>query len=602
METLRQKKVFFAFGGLGGFAIGAQRAEMHLGGRRMGVKVIGGVDIDAAACANFEMFTGVKQTCADITTMTVLDLERAADFELPDIVVITAPCKGSTKLITDEKAEEPHYQALNQLAIRFLKLALAAGWRPAFWIFENVPNVTTRARKMIAEMKKLLRSIGCLFSDDYRNLGEDGGLAQQRLRWIMVARDPEQVPGLLYQPPKKRIRACGEVIAGMPLPNDPNAGPLFALPEISWINWLRLANIPPDGDHRDLPGVLAAYQARREVFRRYHLSAWTSCAPTLGGPGTNGPYGLCDVRLGCEAWAGAYGVKSPGSPADCITAHMKIDNRPAAIAVCAADLLPQKGNAAMHWNKYGVRSAGSPAGAVIGATRVGSGAPSFADPMPGQWFGGALGVVSMASHAGTITSRGSVTTGAFACADLRVPRAFDKAYGVVGQGQAHTIACNTAAGCGAYAFADTRRQPIHGGVGLLSLDEAMRTTEEPGPWAVYDRCAPFAPLITIGDPKRPPSAVPVILSRWNTWNRPFVDAELMALQSIPWQVDGKIVRLAGSGHTSWREQIGNAFPPDAAEAFTGRLLMAFLEADLGAFSLSGAGGVWVDRPEAGALQ
>jgi len=608
---MKRKKFFFAFGGLGGFAYGAQQSEMHLHGVRMGVEVLGGVDIDQAACDNFEMFTGVKQTCADVTTMTVRDLMRAAQDQSPDVLVITAPCKGSTKLITDEKAAEPYYVALNQLAIIFLKLAFAAGWKPAFIIFENVPNVTTRARLMIDEMKQIMGAEGYLFSDDYRNLGEDGGLGQQRTRWIMVGRLPSKVAQPLYQPPKKRIRSCGEIIEHMLMPNDPDGGPLFKLPNLSWINLLRLALIPPDGDHRDLVGVLKEHQARREVFRRYHMTAWSSSIPTLGGPGTNGPYGVCDVRLGCKAWAGAYGVVSASSPCDCITSHMKVDNRPAAIAdtrVCdPSSIIPQSGNDGLHWNKYNVRAMGSSAHAVIGATRVGSGAPSVADVRPtkgnglgrgGGWFPGALGVVSMATSAPTITSRASVSTGRFSCADLRVPRAFDKDYGVVATKPAHTIACNTAAGCGAYAWADKRVEPIHGGVGMLSIDEAMLTTEVPGPWAIYDRCAPFTPLSVIDDPKRPPrGAVPVILSPYNTWNRPFVDAELLALQGLPWRMRGKVVTLAGSGHTAWREQIGNAFPATAATAFTDRLLVAFLESETDTWRLGGSG-IWVDRQEA----
>jgi hypothetical protein len=74
------------------------------------------------------------------------------------------------------------------------------------------------------------------------------GLAQHRRRFLLVARLKKSVPCFIYQPPKKRVRGCGEVLGALPLPEDESAGELHKLPKLSWLNWVRLALIPAGGD------------------------------------------------------------------------------------------------------------------------------------------------------------------------------------------------------------------------------------------------------------------------------------------------------------------------------------------------------------------
>ena len=92
-----------------------------------------------------------------------------------------------------------------------------------------------------------------------------------------------RVPPLPYQPFRKRVRACGEVLGPLPMPGDPSAGPMHVLPRISWLNWVRLALIPAGGDWRDLPGVLESGQARREKFKRHRMEKWGAPVDTIGG-------------------------------------------------------------------------------------------------------------------------------------------------------------------------------------------------------------------------------------------------------------------------------------------------------------------------------
>lgn len=79
-----------------------------------------------------------------------------------------------------------------------------------------------------------------------------------------------------------------------------------------------------------------------------------------------------------------------------------------------------------------------------------------------------------------------------------------------------------------------------------------------------------------------------------TWHRPFTTLELAALQSlvdpedswVPWQFDGE-------SDQAWRERIGNAVPPDAAQAIADAMGTTLLLAWAGeTFQLSAAP-VWV---------
>jgi site-specific DNA-cytosine methylase len=87
-----------------------------------------------------------------------------------------------------------------------------------------------------------------------------------------------------------------------------------------------------------------------------------------------------------------------------------------------------------------------------------------------------------------------------------------------------------------------------------------------------------------------------IISEDGTWHRPFSTCELAALQSLinpedHWSDDPKIqaeidlmnaralgIKFAGESDSAWRERIGNAVPPDAAEAIASEMGRTLLNA------------------------
>jgi hypothetical protein len=131
---------------------------------------------------------------------------------------------------------------------------------------------------------------------------------------------------------------------------------------------------------------------------------------------------------------------------------------------------------------------------------------------------------------------------------------------------------------------------------------------------------------SVADPRVQPEVLPAavdkllarILSEDGTWHRPFTTLELAALQSLfvpeeHWSRDPRDqaeidqrhatqcgFQLDGESDGAWRERIGNAVPPAAAEAIAsemGRTLLLAMSGET--FQLSSAP-IWV-RPVAMAL-
>lgn len=524
--------VFCPFPGLGGGARGFLDAEVRLLGVEARFRCLGGIDIDAEACEDFTALTGSPALCADIKDVTPQQLRAFAGATAPDVVFLSPPCKGASGLLSAKKAATAKYRRMNALALAWTKLMLAAwGDRPPrLVLLENVPRLKQRAARMLAAVRAHLKRAGYVFSDGFHDCGELGGLAQRRRRYLLVARHAGRVAPLLYQPPKKRVRACGEVLSKLPMPTTPEAaeyGRIHEMPRLSWVNWVRLALIPAGGDWRDLAGVLAENQERRDVHRRHHVEHWDDPSVTVAGSGSNGPSGVADPRI------------------------LDVGVGPNA-----------------HRNKYSVRSWTGPGATVIGATRPGSGGPSVADP--------------------------------------RVRTGFDRSYSVLPwTDPANTIAGGSHPGQGAFSVGDPRiaSTPRVGAYGVIPWEEAAKTVTgaariDNGAWAVCDPRLSDEPVMVIRDVRRAPDAVPIIAAADGTWHRPLTTLELAALQGLPTRMpDGAPLRLAGTSVSAWRERIGNAVPPPAAQAIAERMLIALVESDLSAFSLHGDTEVWVS-PEA----
>lgn len=555
----------FPFCGLGAGARGFLDAHVELLGRRGEFRAIGGIDSSADACADFEELTGAPSMCADIGCMTVDDLRAFAGQRAPDVVFMSPPCKGFSGLLSKSVSRQPKYQRMNRLVLYWIELMLGA-WSdpPGLVLLENVPRIASRGADLLARVRELLGEAGYVFHDQTHDCGELGGLAQHRQRYLLVARHPRRVPPLLYQPPKRRVRGCGEVLGTLPLPEDPAAGPLHRMPRISWLNWVRLALIPAGGDWRDLPGVLDEGQQRRESWKRHAVEAWRQPSGTVSGGGSNAVGAVADPRLN-RHW-NKYSVAPWRAPARTVIGATRPGSGAPAVADPRLTCAPRSGS-------YGVCAWDGPARTVIGSARVDNAEAAVADSRPGQWFRGTLGVSAWGSPSGTVTGMAAPSRGEFSVADPRVKRAFDAGYAVLRwQDAARTIAGESSVGCGAYSVADPRVEDLAPGLRQVTDDELEAAAAHP---------------------RRPPPFLPVIIAADGTWHRPMTTLELAALQGIPSRVDGEPLELAGRSVSGWRERIGNAVPCPVARVIAEQMIVSLIEAEVDAASLHD-GAVWVE--------
>lgn len=559
MTTELTCTVLCPFGGSGGGALGFLDAEVRLLGAVGRFRCLGSIDVDAVACEDFERLTGSSAWCADVEAITPEEIRARFGQRAPDVVFSSPPCKGSSRLLSAKKAQTEKYARMNELALVWTRTMLAA-WPdpPPLVLVENVPGLPTRARKMLRELRKLLRAAGYVLHASTHDCGEIGGLAQRRKRYLLVARHPKKCPPILYQPPKRRVRACGEVLEQLPMPATVAArewGGLHEMPRLTWRNWLRLAHIPAGGE-----GVLAAGQPRREVFGKHRVEGWDASVGAVAGPGSNGVCNVSDPRgpLGCAPRAGnwsTYGVAPWDEPLGVVAGESSPNNGRYSVADprLALRCAPRPGAYGVApWDEPSKRErprVGDRDGSVVD---LGSGRPAAADPRVAP---------NLAD-------------------DLRVSTAYDAGYGVLRWDEAaRTVAGKSAMGCGAYAVAEPRERLVDD-ARVMSLGEALALDLDPA--------------------KRPPF-VPVIVARDGTWHRPLTLLELAALQSYPARVAGEPIRFAGT-RTQVAEHIGNSVPPHAARAIADQMLTALVQARLEAFALS-AGAVWVspeDRADAGA--
>ncbi|EKQ6369258.1 DNA cytosine methyltransferase [Pseudomonas aeruginosa] len=614
--------------GLGGGAAGFNRARPRVGNVEAEWVCLGGIDVDPAGLRDFERLAGVPGTLLDLFTRdqyvrfhgkeppagwreaTPEDIRRAAGGRRPDAVFISSPCKGASGLLSEKMSLTPKYQALNELTLRCIWL-MGEAWADdpvPLIVFENVPRLASRGRHLLDQINSLLGGFGYAVAETTHDCGELGGLAQSRKRFLLVARHVEKVPPFLYEPEKKSLRAVGDILGRMPLPGDIDAaGPMHRVPSLQWKTWVRLALVRAGSDWRSLNDLAVEDGYLRDliIVPEYQagymgVHGWNDSMGTIAGRSgpTNGAFSVADPRApanalqyqqyGVRRWtdtSGAIiGVKSPGQG-----------------TYSVADPRGQS------FGKYPVTDWDGPSGTVIAASTTGQGAFAVADPRPGGVrHNNVFRVVSMGSHAGTVTGGHSPSSGGQAVADPRYhnwhPGASSRKLHVGEWGSATgTVTGSQQVASGALSIADPRvldrtkgdAYLTGGHYGVVGFDQSAGAVSasarhDNGRWSVADPRMPAAnDRLTC-----------IIQSLDGTWHRPFTTLELAALQSLV-DPEEQLV-LDGLSDSDWRERIGNAVPPAAAEAIAGVMGTTLLLAEAGETFMLSNMPIWV-RPVAVAL-
>lgn len=639
---------FYPFCGLGLGARGWLKARGRLGSDQARFINLGGIDNDPDACADFELLTGKKALCRNIAEVTVKELREYAGDRRPDAAFTSPPCKGFSRLLGGKKALEPYYQALNMLVYQGLFL-MCEGWDepPPLIVLENVPGIMSRGAELLERSRKLLRNYGYVFHESTHDCGVIGGLAQHRKRFLLIARREQSCRAFVYQPPKQRVKGCGEVLASLPVPGvTTEGGPLHVLPRLSPINWMRLALIPPGGDWRDLPSAQQPRAGSNDnmyssimVVRGFEQPALTVTGATRPGLGAQA---IADPRLalgktaaGADSFKGRpglLGVLDWQEPSRAVTASAQVagSNTPAAVADPRLAVNHRKGR---HTSQMKMRSWEEPAGCVTGDTDIQEGAQLVADPRtlaPPDAFGNVMRVTDWVDPVGAIVTKPSPTSGAPAVADPRLSTPLKP-----GQARREVFArydvrpwaepARTVAGSGSNGGSAVQDPRVgfskRGTMGVAGWEDAFGTIQgqtwpqngrfsvadvrvrgvyRNGTYGVLDWEQPSGAVVgkakfdtgvfSLADPraKKPLDAVPVLISPHDgTWHRPLTTLELAVLQAMPATLNGKPLQLSGDTISGWRERIGNAVPEDAAAAIGGCVLKALLAHALGTWFLAG---------------
>lgn len=608
--------------GLGGGKKGFNRARPQLGSTAGVFRCIGGIDVDPASIRDFDRAgPGRPGTVMDLFTRAqytafhgkeppsawkeagAIDIRRAAGGESPNVVFISSPCKGASGLLSETLSLTPKYQALNELTLRCIWLMCEA-WADdpvELIVFENVPRLATRGRHLLDQIAQLLHSFGYAVNETTHDCGELGGLAQSRKRFLLVARHIEKVPPFLYEPERKRLRAVGDVLGRMPFPGDTASGPMHRIPRLQWKTWVRLAFVEAGSDWRSLNklavenGHLSDYLIVPEYRSGYMgVHKWDETSGTVAGESlpTNGKFSVADPRhFGPAKHSNECRIGQWDEPAKVVSgAHGS--------GQCVAD---PRLNTSAEYSQYGVMPWDATSGVISAQSAPGGGRYSVADPRPpeGKVFS-KYAVTRWDKRTGTVI--GGDDQGAYAVADPR------SSTGFAGAGKylitpfdapAGTVIAGSTTGQGAFAVADPRSAInargkgdayLTGGhYGVLPWDGASGAVSasagyDNGRWSVADPRIDTLPALN-------EKTVAMIRALDGTWHRPFTTLELAALQSL---VDPEErYELDGLSDSAWRERIGNAVPPDAAQAIAEVMGMTLLLAAAGETFVSSAMPIWV---------
>ena len=375
----RTYKALFLFAGLGGGALGFQRARSAFRGIGGRFETVGAVDFDAAAARDFERLTGHPCAVGDLSTMTPGELRAVCGGQAPDVLFTSPPCKSFSGCLPSATACTPKYQEMADLAVRGLFLTLEAfpEHPPRLVLLENVPRIQNRGRHLLDILVGMLRSYGYATRETVHDCGELGGLAQRRRRFLLVARHVETTGDWWREPPKQRVRGVGEVLGELPipLPGSADGGPMHRLPRLSAMNWLRLALIPAGGDWRNLPDAVRLEPRAGRQNGGYGVESWTDPGHAVLGEGSvrNTRASVADPRMGCEPRNTVLGVVSGDQPAGTVLGSAKHDNGAFSVADPRVECRRNEGG-------HGVLSWSQPSYPVIGHPSIHNWPAAVADP------------------------------------------------------------------------------------------------------------------------------------------------------------------------------------------------------------------------------
>lgn len=587
--------------GIGGQTLGLQQSESEYKGITGSFEMLAGYDNDPVVCKNYEQITGSNAVRADLFTREQFILfhgkEPGPEWEeltaakvreqcgkTPDVVVMSPPCKGFSRLLPKKTAKLPKYQTLNQLPERVFDLVLEAWFDdlPAILLMENVPGILDkgRGRDTLHKIKSKLAKHGYVFHENLYDCGEWGGLGQHRVRYLLIARLPSKVPDFVFQPPKLKMKSIGEVLGPLPMPGDiERCGKMHRIPNLAWRTWERLALIPAGKDWRALEDL-----GRKQWNGAWKIVPWEDPAnavtsSTRGVGQSTGVSAVADARLEfVQGYGNKYRVVSAVEPSPTVTGSRLGSGAP----IYADPKVPEYANLCKvaDWNE--------PGPTITGGNGPTNGALSVSDPRLNKREGrhpGTYRVIPWEEPSSTVIGQTDIQTGALSVADKRIRcESRPGLYGIADwEKPINTITGNMSVSSSnsVAAVADPRvKHPTWsraGNFGIMDWDEPAKTVTASGDI--------HAGTSAVADPRIPnpdDRGIYIIIAADGTWHRPITTYEMAMLQGFPRTTrDGKPFELIDCSDGKAREYIGNAVPVQTATAIGNALLQTLMPNLLG---------------------
>lgn len=533
--------------GLGGGAKGFNKSKPIVGNLQAEWQCIGGVDVDPAGLADFERLSGVKGTLLDLFTRDQYTRFHGKEpppgwrEATPEDIRRAAGGQRPDAVFISSPCKGASGLLSEKMSLTPKYQALNELTLRCIWLFGEA-WASDPVPLLVFENVPRLASRGRHLLDQINSLLSSFGYA------VAETTHDCGVIGGLAQSRKRFLLVARHVEKVPPFLYEPEHKNLRAVGDI-------LRRMPLAGDVEAAGPMHRVPALQWKTWVRLALVEAGKDWRSLNDLEIEDGY-LRDLIIVPEAYSGYLGVNQWDRSIGTVAGRSSPTNG----AFSIAD--PRSKAGVLQYQQYGVRRWSDTSGAVIGVKSPGQGTFSVADPRrAGGGFGKYL-VTPYDNAAGTVIAGSTTGQGAFAVQDPRPGMRRVK-----GDAYLHG---------GHYGVVDWNGQ-----AGAVSAS----ARQDNGRWSVAD---PRIPAVN-------DRLTCIITSLDGTWHRPFTTLELAAIQSLVEPEEQ--FELDGLSDQAWRERIGNAVPPDAAEAIADVMGTTLLLAAQGETFMLSSMPIWV-RPVA----
>jgi len=259
------------------------------GFKKIGIKVLAGIDVDAKHKETFELNNKAKFLNKDVSNFEPGEMLKDIPIKINQdnlIFVGCSPCQYYSNLKSDKTKSKSDRLLLDD----FKEFVLY--YKPGFIFIENVPGLNTKIGSPLHKFKKALKKEGYVFDQRVVN-AKYFGVPQNRRRFVLIATrlvDKISLPKIVRQ--NAKIATVKDAIGDYSKFPEVQAGHkdktsfLHSVADLTPINLLRVKHTPKNGgtriawqDNETLQ--LDCYKNHDGHYDVYGRLAWNKPAPTI---------------------------------------------------------------------------------------------------------------------------------------------------------------------------------------------------------------------------------------------------------------------------------------------------------------------------------